>query len=199
LFACNFTGGEWPVLEHILSNAELRTRLGKGKLVRQLLLEIHLLPGRDEFLKWVALSAPPLSTGLHRFLQKFWLEHSPSAPKFPMTSTQAAADANAHALGMLAQLETLGFALFSYNLNANGPLAAVTQLPTCHELAFVWLPRPAQPAPNRTPGAGPKAAPVPKPTKGPKRAHDPKAAWASAKGARRGGVDRRRSGASPVR
>jgi hypothetical protein len=104
-------GGEWPVLESLLSDPTARARLGSGTLVRQLLLEIHLIPDAEEYARFVAAPGPQPWTW-RSFLKSFGVAQP--VPPYPLPSTEAALAANEHALRMLHSLASLGFALFSF-------------------------------------------------------------------------------------
>ncbi|KAG8462998.1 hypothetical protein KFE25_001771 [Diacronema lutheri] len=145
-------GAEWPLLERILSDSRMRRRLRAGELFRQLLVEVHLLPSEADFQFWAGLSRPRSFSG--------WLERIGLVPppRYPVPSSADARAFNAHALDMLAQLRSHGFALFSMRVNVHSPFMATLAEPaapaagaraeqprppqfSCYELGFVWRSR----------------------------------------------------------
>jgi FkbM family methyltransferase len=151
-------GAEWPLLEHLLSSARSRDLLASGALVRQFILEVHLLPRPDTTRpgRWHSWTPPPAG---------WW--RTPLAllgllptPAYPVPSAADADAFNWAAVDMLRQLVHLGgFRLLSHRVNSGAPhfnvsaptMARVNGRPVpqfdrpkqmvmscCQELLFAW-------------------------------------------------------------
>eukprot|EP00965_Chrysotila_dentata_P022589 748062-Pleurochrysis_carterae.AAC.1 len=143
-------GAEWPLLEHLLSSGHLRKLLSSGGLIRQIILEIHMLPRPDPS----QIGSWPLPE-LYTRSRTSWFTRTPA---YPVPSAADADAFNWHAADLLQQLvHEGGFGLLSHRVNTGGPSFIVSvapkaasrmgkqhngprerKLPCCHEFSFLW-------------------------------------------------------------
>ena len=168
VFKMDAEGAEWPVLEHLLSGEWARERLAAGSIIRQLILEVHLLPRPDPsrpggWQKWASpqRASSPSPAGWLTRLGITGQREPPQATRsdaeapYPIPSASDADAFNWHAADLLQQLVHVGgFALHSHRVNGGGPYFDVSArrtggagtherhvektLSCCHELSFVW-------------------------------------------------------------
>ena len=154
-------GAEWPLLEHLFSSARSRGRLAAGALVRQLILEAHLLPRPDTSNpgSWPSQTPPPAPSWWKTPLALLGL--LPTPPVYPVPSAADADAFNWSAADLLRQLvQVAGFRLLSHRVNGGAPTFNVSAskrkseagvsrqqqhdgphdmvMSCCHELSFVW-------------------------------------------------------------
>jgi len=114
VFKADIEGAEWAMLERMLSNSATRQMLKSGKLVRQMLLEVHLTPRFDKS------------------------SHAASSVRHPRSDT-AVDSFNAHAMNLIKQLTDLNFVVWKHSLNTNVAInSPFGDAPCCHEVSLIW-------------------------------------------------------------
>jgi len=156
-------GAEWALLEHLLSSKSTREMLASGRIVRQILLEVHFPIPPSYHPPWSGVGRKPKVMGYARNP-----EHG---------ETEDVVAFNQHAQDMLNQLYDLGFRGWRLKTNRHAPklpvpgpemeyvnrhwrgwhpdkqewhmamLATRCEVSCCHDLSLLWRPPPAAVSP----------------------------------------------------
>lgn len=115
IFKVDIEGAEWSLLERMLSDSATRDALRSGRLIRQIIMEVHFLPNYDKDSSAASSERHPRSTN---HIDLF----------------------NIHNADLLLQLQDLGFVNWKHSENTNVMIQDVAgvRAACCHEISMIW-------------------------------------------------------------